>query len=144
MYINKRATEGRSENYRLLSLGFSDCIRDLNSEMMIPAAITSTPETMASSFNSKINSPQESSPSRGIRGIFPILMGILNGLCKFGCLYLRAIADRFTAANVRNVPKTVISATNSMLPISTKAEERVAPMRMASSGVPLLETLERL
>ncbi len=99
---------------------------------------------MASNRNWVTINPHESNPRSGIRGKFAIVTGVLKGLFHSGFRYLSQIAEKFTEANITKVPKFVISATNLMLLSRTKEADKTITARMATQGVPLPESFERL
>ena len=81
---------------------------------------------------------------RGISGIFPIERGVLKRPFKLGLRYLRRITERFTEAKMMNVPKFVISATNSMLPKNTKRLDKINVTKIAVQGLPFEEIFDSI
>ena len=111
---------------------------------MTPIKRTATPNAMAFKFNCGISNPEDTNPTRGISGSFPMVRGVLNPLLRLGFRYLRTMADRLTEAKMMNVPKLVTSATNSIFPSRTKRLDVTMVTKIAAHGVPRVETFARL
>ena len=102
-----------------------------------PTRMTTAPRAITFKSSWGISNPEDNNPTRGIRGILPIVRGVLNSPLKLGFRYLRTIADRLTDAKIINVPKLVTSATNCMSPKNTRRQEAIVVTRIAVQGVPL-------
>lgn len=88
-------------------------------------------------FGSKLNNmKKEVTPPRKARtGKFPIFIGDLNGLLRFGYLYLETIRAAFTVMNVPYIVKSVIEATRFISLNKAKAIVKSMTIRTAIHGV---------